>query len=102
MTDLPFGAGTGTRRKHFGATWQVARGVHRESGMTTLIASATRTIGTAEVTTSVLARDGGYLVTAITRFPSGNFYKNADETLAKNGFAPNRKPAQPASLQRAA
>jgi hypothetical protein len=24
----------------------------------------------------------------------GTFYKNADETLAENGFAPNRKPGQ--------
>jgi hypothetical protein len=24
----------------------------------------------------------------------GTFYKNADETLAKNGFAPNRKSGQ--------
>jgi len=24
----------------------------------------------------------------------GTFYKDADETLAKNGFAPNRKPGQ--------
>jgi uncharacterized protein (DUF849 family) len=32
----------------------------------------------------------------------GTFYGSIDETLAKNGFAPNRKPAQPASLQRAA
>lgn len=31
----------------------------------------------------------------------GQFYANADETLASNGFAPNRKPA-PAKLQRAA
>jgi uncharacterized protein (DUF849 family) len=32
----------------------------------------------------------------------GTFYGSIDETLAKNGFAPNRKPAQRASLQRAA
>jgi uncharacterized protein (DUF849 family) len=32
----------------------------------------------------------------------GEFYKNADETLAKNGFAPNRKPRERGVLQRAA
>ena len=32
----------------------------------------------------------------------GEFYKNADETLARNGFAPNRKTAVRGSLQRAA
>jgi len=29
----------------------------------------------------------------------GRFYKDADETLAANGFAPNRKPAQRGFLQ---
>jgi uncharacterized protein (DUF849 family) len=29
----------------------------------------------------------------------GEFYKNADETLARNGFAPNRKPRQRGSLK---
>ncbi len=29
----------------------------------------------------------------------GTFYKDADETLAKNGFAPNRKPGQKGFLQ---
>ena len=29
----------------------------------------------------------------------GTFYQNADETLAANGFAPNRKPARAASAQ---
>ncbi len=32
----------------------------------------------------------------------GTFYNSIDETLAKNGFAPNRKAAQQASFQRAA
>jgi uncharacterized protein (DUF849 family) len=32
----------------------------------------------------------------------GTFYNSIDETLAKNGFAPNRMPTQRASLQRAA
>jgi len=32
----------------------------------------------------------------------GEFYKSADETLAKNGFAPNRKPRVPATSLRAA
>jgi uncharacterized protein (DUF849 family) len=32
----------------------------------------------------------------------GEFYKSADETLAKNGFAPNRKPGQRGLLQHAA
>jgi hypothetical protein len=32
----------------------------------------------------------------------GTFYKDADETLAKNGFAPNRKPGQIGFLQHAA
>jgi len=32
----------------------------------------------------------------------GEFYKSADETLAKNGFAPNRKPRVPAASLRAA
>src|SRR5574339_262264 len=32
----------------------------------------------------------------------GTFYKNADETLAKNGFAPNRKPGQKGFTQYAA
>ncbi len=32
----------------------------------------------------------------------GTFYGSIDETLAENGFAPNRKPAPGASLQRAA
>jgi uncharacterized protein (DUF849 family) len=32
----------------------------------------------------------------------GEFYKNADETLARNGFAPNRKPRERGALQRAA
>jgi hypothetical protein len=33
----------------------------------------------------------------------GEFYKSADETLAKNGFAPNRKPSvRGASLRQAA
>jgi beta-keto acid cleavage enzyme len=32
----------------------------------------------------------------------GEFYKDADETLARNGFAPNRKPRQPGLLQRIA
>jgi uncharacterized protein (DUF849 family) len=32
----------------------------------------------------------------------GEFYKNADETLARNGFAPNRKSNQRGFLQRAA
>jgi uncharacterized protein (DUF849 family) len=31
----------------------------------------------------------------------GEFYKNADETLAANGFAPNRKPKQPTLLKAA-
>jgi hypothetical protein len=31
----------------------------------------------------------------------GTFYKNADETLAANGFAPNREPKQPALLKAA-
>lgn len=31
----------------------------------------------------------------------GTFYKDADETLAKNGFAPNRKPGQKGFLQHA-
>ena len=29
----------------------------------------------------------------------GEFYKDADETLARNGFVPNRKPRQRGSLQ---
>jgi hypothetical protein len=32
----------------------------------------------------------------------GEFYKDADETLVRNGFAPNRKPRQPGLLQRIA
>jgi uncharacterized protein (DUF849 family) len=32
----------------------------------------------------------------------GEFYKNADETLAANGFAPNRKPRAPRAVARAA
>ncbi len=32
----------------------------------------------------------------------GEFYQSADETLAKNGFAPNRKPAAHPSLRRVA
>ena len=32
----------------------------------------------------------------------GEFYANADETLARNGFAPNRKPGQRGFLQHAA
>jgi uncharacterized protein (DUF849 family) len=32
----------------------------------------------------------------------GEFYKSADETLAANGFAPNRKPRAAASLRAAA
>ena len=32
----------------------------------------------------------------------GEFYKDVDETLAKNGFAPNRKSNQRGFLQRAA
>ena len=32
----------------------------------------------------------------------GEFYKSAEETLAKNGFAPNRKPATRAASLRAA
>jgi uncharacterized protein (DUF849 family) len=32
----------------------------------------------------------------------GEFYKSADETLARNGFAPNRKPREHTLLQRAA
>ena len=32
----------------------------------------------------------------------GEFYKSADETLARNGFAPNRKPKQPGRLKQAA
>jgi uncharacterized protein (DUF849 family) len=32
----------------------------------------------------------------------GEFYKNADETLAKNGFAPNRKPRERGFLRRTA
>jgi uncharacterized protein (DUF849 family) len=32
----------------------------------------------------------------------GTFYKDADETLARNGFAPNRKPGQIGFLQHAA
>jgi hypothetical protein len=32
----------------------------------------------------------------------GTFYKNADETLAANGFAPNRKPKRPVALKQAA
>jgi hypothetical protein len=32
----------------------------------------------------------------------GTFYGNIEETLAKNGFAPNRKSAPRPSLQRAA
>ncbi len=32
----------------------------------------------------------------------GTFYKNADETLAANGFAPNRKPKQLGALKQAA
>ena len=31
----------------------------------------------------------------------GTFYENADETLAKNGFAPNRKPGQKGWTQHA-
>jgi uncharacterized protein (DUF849 family) len=31
----------------------------------------------------------------------GTFYKSADETLAANGFAPNRRPKQPALLKAA-
>ena len=31
----------------------------------------------------------------------GEFYQNADETLAKNGFAPNRKAGQKGFLQHA-
>ncbi|MNJ79893.1 hypothetical protein D3C77_780750 [compost metagenome] len=31
----------------------------------------------------------------------GTFYKDADETLAKNGFAPNRKPGQVGFTQHA-
>jgi hypothetical protein len=32
----------------------------------------------------------------------GEFYTSADETLARNGFAPNRAPRRPERLQRAA
>ena len=32
----------------------------------------------------------------------GEFYKGVDETLAANGFAPNRRPAAKAPLQRVA
>jgi len=32
----------------------------------------------------------------------GEFYRNADETLARNGFAPNRKPGQATPVRRAA
>ena len=32
----------------------------------------------------------------------GEFYKSADETLARNGFAPNRKPGQRSALRRIA
>ena len=32
----------------------------------------------------------------------GEFYGSADETLARNGFAPNRKPGQRGTLQHAA
>ena len=32
----------------------------------------------------------------------GEFYRNADETLAKNGFAPNRKPGVRGAPLRAA
>jgi hypothetical protein len=32
----------------------------------------------------------------------GEFYKDVDETLAKNGFAPNPKPRERGQLQRAA
>ena len=32
----------------------------------------------------------------------GEFYKSADETLAANGFAPNRKPKQLGMLKQAA
>jgi hypothetical protein len=31
----------------------------------------------------------------------GEFYANPDETLAKNGFAPNRQPGQKGFLQHA-
>ena len=31
----------------------------------------------------------------------GTFYKDADETLAENGFAPNRKPGQRGFIQHA-
>ena len=31
----------------------------------------------------------------------GTFYKNADETLAENGFAPNRKPGHKGATQHA-
>jgi hypothetical protein len=32
----------------------------------------------------------------------GEFYKDIDETLAKNGFAPNRKPSKPNVVKQAA
>ena len=32
----------------------------------------------------------------------GTFYRNADETLAANGFSPNRATTQPGLVQRAA
>jgi hypothetical protein len=32
----------------------------------------------------------------------GEFYKSADETLAKNGFAPNRRPGQRGFVRRIA
>ena len=32
----------------------------------------------------------------------GEFYANADETLARNGFAPNRNPASASPLRRIA
>jgi hypothetical protein len=32
----------------------------------------------------------------------GEFYKNADEALARNGFAPSRKPGQRGALRKIA
>ena len=60
-----------------------------------------------EVLTSFLAADG-YAAEGVANgqearqiYKIGTFYENADQTLAKNGFAPNRKAGQKGLTQHA-
>ena len=87
----------------------IALGLHVRCGIedTIWLPDRSRKMGSVEQVEKLvrIARECGRPVAnakeAREIYKIGTFYKDADETLAKNGFAPNRKAAQKGFLQHA-